>query len=238
MRTLSSVLKCLVLVEELARSPRPLGVSELARAVGAERGTVHVQLRTLVEAGWVEQVPSSQYRLSLHSLEIAAAALEQADLGARLAPLLTDLAARSQETAGLAVLDGGQALMVHRVESTLPLKADIKVGTRLDLATSASGRVLVAFTDDARRRHLATIPDANLPPEALQVTARRQGYAMQQDELDYGMASVAVPIRARTPGGLVALSLATPSFRFDLARSLEALRATAAEMQQLIGGGP
>lgn len=236
MRTLSSVLKCLSLVEELARSQRPMGVSELARALGAERGTVHQQLRTLVEARWVEQIPSSQYRLTLHSLEIAAAALEQADLGARLVPLLTDLASRSKETAGIAVLDGGQALIVHRVESTLPLKADIKPGTRLDLATSASGRVLVAFTDDAHRRHLAQMPDVTLPAQDLQATARQHGYATQLDELDHGMASVAVPIPARSPGGVVALSLATPSFRFDLEHSLVALRDTAAEMRQLIGG--
>jgi DNA-binding IclR family transcriptional regulator len=233
-RVIASVQKCLRLLDELAKSKHPLGVSELARTVGGTRGSVYQQLQTLVGSGWLEQTEQSLYRLTLRPLHIAAAALDQADLGARLTPILTELATASMENAAIAVLDGEEALIAQRVEGTQQVKADIKVGTRLPLARSASGRVLAVFGDPEQ---IARLGDGvKLPASKVAADVRANGYAWQLDELELGMASVAVPIRGVRPNDVRALSLTAPSARFNLDRSLALLRRAADQINQLVGG--
>jgi DNA-binding IclR family transcriptional regulator len=233
-RLLGSALKCLALIDELAGCPGPAGVAELAKLTGARRGTVHQQLRTLTAAGWVEQTEDSRYRLTLRALEIASAVLEQADLGSRVLPTLTALAASSGETAAIAVLDSGAALIVQRVAADRTLKVDIKSGTRMPLATSASGRVLSAFGPEHEieryRRDGVELPSADIIE-----AARRSRCASQLDEMMIGMASIAVPVRSPRIG-IVALSLTAPSPRFDHDALLNHLRGAEAEITEFLGG--
>jgi DNA-binding IclR family transcriptional regulator len=234
-RLIGSVLKSLRLVDELAGSPQPLGVADIARMVGGTRGSVYQQLQTLAAAGWVERTERSTYRLTLRALHIGAAALDQADLGSRVNPTLRDLAAASQENSAIAVLDGRDALIAQRVEGTQQLRADIKVGTRMPLARSASGRVLVAFGPEREAERLRA-EGVELPSEEILAAARANGYAWQLDELEIGMASVAVPVTGVTEVGLLALSLTAPSARFDLERSLVLLMPAAQELTHLLEG--
>src|SRR5437763_17151168 len=108
-RVLGSALKCLALLEALAVESGPVGVSELARRTDTARGTTYQRLQTLVAAGWVEAVGAGKYRLTMRALIVGNAVLEQADLGSRILPTLTALAARTGETSSLAVLDHDSA---------------------------------------------------------------------------------------------------------------------------------
>ena len=151
-RLLGSAMKCLALLDALASEAGPAGVSELARRTNTARGTTYQRLQTLVAAGWVEAVGEGKYRLTLRALIVGNAVLEQADLGSRILPTLTALAARTGETSSLAVLDHDSAMIIQRVASDRALKADIKTGTRMPLDTSASGRVLDRLLRGGRRR--------------------------------------------------------------------------------------
>jgi DNA-binding IclR family transcriptional regulator len=233
-RLLGSALKCLALIEDLAAAPGPLGVTDIARRTDSRRGTVHQQLRTLIAAGWVEQLQDSRYRLTLRAVSIGTAVLEQADLGSRVLPTLTTLAAETGETASIAVLDGGTAMLLQRVAADRALRADIKPGTRMPLALSASGRVLVAFASE-HELHEVREAGVELPPEPVLVAARREGYAFQDEEYLEGMSSMAVPITA-TKLGTVALAITTPAGRFNLKKLLPKLVAAETELSQLLGG--
>jgi DNA-binding IclR family transcriptional regulator len=231
-RLLGSAMKCLALLDALASEPGPAGVSELARRTATARGTTYQRLQTLVAAGWVEAVGEGKYRLTLRALIVGNAVLEQADLGSRILPTLTALAGRTGETSSLAVLDHDAAMIIQRVASDRALKADIKTGTRMPLETSASGRVLMAFSaEDAAeevRRSGAAMPSAEIVEEA-----RLRGYASQHDEYLRGMSSIAVPIHS-TKLGLVALAITAPSTRYDEGAALQALEAAAVEIELLL----
>ena len=233
-RLLGSAMKCLALLDVLAASAGPTGVSELARRTQTARGTTHVRLQTLVAAGWAEPVGNGKYRLTLRALVVGNAVLEQADLGSRILPTLTSIAGRTGETASLAVLDREAAMIIQRVASDRALKADIKAGTRMPLDTSASGRVLIAFSpeaaiDDVRR---SGVP---MPARSIIEEARRRGFASQHDEYFPGMSSIAVPIHS-TKLGMIALAITAPSARYDQAAALQALEAGAREIASLLSG--
>ena len=104
-RPLSTVIKTLAVLDALASSPRGMRLPEVAAAMNLSRPTAYQRLLTLIEAGWIEQDEDMRYRLSMHACRFAAAALEQADLGARVQPVLEALVHKVKETASVAVLD-------------------------------------------------------------------------------------------------------------------------------------
>lgn len=221
-RLLQSTLRCLEVLDALAASDKPVAVSELARRLDVRRGTLHQQLQTLVHAGWARQTPDARYYLSLRAVHIGKVALEQAGIAQRLLPLLEELAMRTGEAPAIAVLDVEDVLIVQRVESQQLVRADIKVGTRMPLAGSASGHVLLAYASPDKLHRLAA-RGVTLPPPEVLARVREQGYAVQRDEFQAGLSAAAVPINIGDDEELLTLSMAAPSDRFDQQRTVDLL---------------
>ena len=235
-RTLVSALKCLELLDAFADSSSPLGVSECARRVGSSRGTVHQRLRTLIAAGWLERLAGGRYRLTLHASRVAQAALEQAGLGERVLPALKELAERTGAAASLAVLEGNSGMISQRVESASMLRANVQVGMRMPLASSASGRVLVAFSNESTLRRLRSQPGLRLPSMADIADTRQQGCAVSVGEYIEGISAIAVPIFNSQNELLAALSLAGPTSTFDVKSAQHETVSVARQIHSIIRG--
>ncbi len=233
-RPLSTVLKTMAVLDVLAQSSRGMRLPEIAMAMELSRPTAYQRLLTLVEAGLVEQDHEMRYRLSMHACRLAAAALEQADLGTRVQPILEMLVARVKETASLAVLDRGVPCIVSRVESQSVLRAEQKIGTTMSLEGSASGRILTAFADPATLERLKQNGEP-LAADALLDEARQKGYAVSSGYTHSGVVAIAAPIFDIHDKCLSTVSLVMPETRFDLETFreplLEAARAIT-KMQQ------
>jgi DNA-binding IclR family transcriptional regulator len=212
-RLLSSALKCLRLLEAVARFDHSAGVSELARELGGSRGAIHVQLTTLTHAGWLERVEGGRYRLTLRPLRVGQAALRQGGIGSWVLPVMEDLGGETGESISLSVIDGPDALIVWRVESPQLLRTDLRVGTRMSIHGSASGRVLAAFGRPALVRR-AVAEGARLPPRQLLERVRARGWAESIDDFVEGVAAVAAPVVDGHGNAIGALSVAGPTSRF------------------------
>ncbi|MCZ7662895.1 MAG: IclR family transcriptional regulator [Thermoleophilia bacterium] len=234
-RVLTSALRCLALLERVAESSTSVGVSELARELGVGRGTVHQQLSTLVAAGWVEQMDGGRYRLTLRATRLGYHALEQANLGQRIRPSLEALAAATSLAVSLAVLDDGEALIVQRVESGQILRIGLGVGVRMPLVTSASGRVLVAFSPDEQ---VAALRERGVPLPAADIIERirREGVAISKDEYLEDIVAVAAPVFDMAGHLLAALSVAGLSSKFEEEPTVTHVHAAAAEVNGILGG--
>lgn len=212
-RPLSTVLKTLAVLDILAGSSRGMRLPEIATAMNLSRPTAYQRLLTLIEAGWVEQDEDMRYRLTMHACRMAAAALEHADLGTRVHPVLEALVQRVKETASIAVLDRGVPSMVARVESDSLLRAEQKIGSTLSLEGSASGRVLTAFADTMT---LARLRERGEPLAAEDILAetRANGYAMSSGYTQTGVIAIAAPIFDLHERCVATLSLVMPETRF------------------------
>lgn len=145
---------------------------------------------SLVEAGWLEQDDVGHYRVSMLAARLATAAMDQADLGVRADPALARLVSRVSETALLSVVDRGQPCIVSRVESDSLLRADQKLGTFMALDGAASGRVLVAFADEAALHRLQE-GERPLPDDAVLKEVRDTGYAVSSGYTQSGVIGLA-----------------------------------------------
>ena len=234
-RPLSTAVKTLDVLTFFAQQSRPLRLGEVASAMELSRATAYQRLLTLAEAGWLDQDASGAYRLTMLATRLAAAALEQGDLGSRVEPSLGKLASRLDETVSLAVLDRGQPCIVARVEADTLLRAVQKIGTLLSLAGSASGRVLCAFAEGHTLDRLRNGPHP-LPDEEVMQAVRMQGYAVSSGYTESGVVGVAVPVFDARGQVTAAVSLVQPESRFDIETCRAPMLDAAAEITAILQG--
>jgi DNA-binding IclR family transcriptional regulator len=243
LRTVSNALRLLHVLSENGTS---MGVSELGRRLSLGKSTVHLLLQTLCDEGFTEPEDGGRrYRLGVGAFEVGAAALDHLKLGAHLDPPMERLAGLSKEAVSLTIRSDRHAVIVKRFESTQILRAEIRLGTRMPLHSSASGKCLLA--ELSRHEIDELYPDDQLPevtPRTIKTRAallrelkevRGRSYALNLDEFTVGVAAVAVPVRDKHGMVRAALSIAGPTARFDAHQWLERLQDTSEEMTHGIG---
>ncbi|HEX2890576.1 IclR family transcriptional regulator [Vineibacter terrae] len=213
-RALSSTLKTLAICDVVAASPRPMRLPDVVRATGDQRAAVYQRLRTLVEAGLLDQTPDGAFRLALRFQFYAVRALEQANLGERSTELLQEIVSESGETATISVLDGYHAVIINRVESRQVLRADLRVGAHLTLGGSASGSVLVAYGSPEMRARLREQGIA-LPDDAQLAEVRARGFAIFAPIDPQLVAAVAAPVLDAAGQCVAVIAISGPTTRFD-----------------------
>ena len=245
-RRIASVSNALQVLRVLAERPSGVGVTELAQLVGVGKSTAHLLLVTLADDNFVAQGEDGRYRLGLGAFEVGAAAVELAAPGGPLTPLLRGLADRSSEAVSLATHSGRDAIIVQRFESASVLRAEIRVGTRMPLHSSASGKYLLACMPDERIDVL--FPEDELPavtPHTIRskqllreqlAEIRRTTYARNDDEYTMGISGVATGVTDANGDVTFALSLAGPTHRFQCDDWIQELRHTAAGISEVLAG--
>jgi DNA-binding IclR family transcriptional regulator len=209
---------------ELIAEAGDIGVSELGRRLGVHKATASRLAATLAQSGVIERDPvTDRYCLGYGLIRLASAATTGMDIVATARPLIEELAERSRETVSLGVRAGDGVVYVGQASSTRSIVSVNWVGQRTPMHASASGKVPLAFMDEAERSRLLTEPLVRTTPrtivdhDALEAElreVRRRGYAQILEELEEGLNAVAVPIRRADELVVAALSVSGPAFRF------------------------
>jgi len=228
-----SVGRVLDLLEIVGAAGGEIGLSELAAKAGLPLPSIHRLVRTLVDRGYMRQLPNRRYALGARLVPLGQVAGTM--LGAWAQPVLTDLVDALGESANLAVLDGDAVTYIGQVPSRHSMRMFTEVGRRVMAHCTGVGKALLStLPDDAVRELLArtgmpaqtarTITD----PEVLLVELariRRDGHAVDEGEQEVGVRCVAMPVRG--PLGTLAVSVSGPAPRMTadlVARAVPLLR--------------
>jgi len=205
-------------------SDRPLiGVSELSRGLELSRSTVHRYVATLAKLGYLQQDPDSKrYRLGPKVLDLGFSALNSMDLLEVSAPHLRRLSDETQRTVNVAILDGTDVVYIERCRAGRPgpqqIDLNLHVGARLPAYCTAMGKAILAFVSEERLEEIIERidfvprgPNTLTDPKAFReelVKIRASGIAINDEELAYGLRSIAAPIYSQSGDVLAALNLA------------------------------
>lgn len=210
-----------VLLEALTDAGGEAGVSELAARTGLAPGTIHRLVRTLLDRGYLRQLPSRRYTLGPRLVRLGDTAAQL--LGRWAAPVLAELVEAAGESANLAVLDGDSAVYVAQVPSRHSMRTFTEVGRRVPLHCTGVGKALLMVLGDAELGALldrtglpGVTPTTITDPAVLRAelaTARERGYIRDEGEQEAGVRCVAVPLSG--PQGPVAVSVSGPQSRVD-----------------------
>ena len=231
------------LLRTVAAHPEGVSASALARATGVPRSTVARTLRTLADAGLVED--REGWVLGYELVRLARAADPYRRLVEAARPALARLRDATGESALLAVVSGRPAIeIVLQLDPDRHVGVASWVGAEVPLHASAAGKLVLAELDrdelDAwlatktpARFTRATLADAEALRRELE-RVRRRDAAELVDELEDGLASVAVPVRAPDGALVGAIGISGPTFRLGRDRRralLPELREAAAAVE-------
>ena len=171
----------------------PLGTTDLARRLKMHRTVVHRLLATLQGRGFVRRVEDG-YLPGTALLHLAQ--FVEPELIAASRPVLAALAQEFGETFILTALQGShEAIQIEQaVGSHHFMRVQLTRGFRHPLAKGASGRSILAFSDESV---IAYALEQSENPKLLErqlAQVRELGYAVSHDELSPGVHGVSVPI--------------------------------------------
>jgi IclR family transcriptional regulator, pca regulon regulatory protein len=202
-----------------------LTLTDVARRTGLTRAAARRFLLTLADLGFV-RTDGRLFLLTPRVLELGYAYLSSQTLPKIAEPHLKRLVAEVRESSSVSVLDQGDVVYVARVETSRIMRVAITVGTRFPAYATSMGRVMLA---DMRPQELDTyLRRMELRPftartvtteEELRAeldTARRQGYAIVNQELEEGLRSVAAQIRDLTGRVVAAVNVSSHASRTSL----------------------
>jgi DNA-binding IclR family transcriptional regulator len=224
-----------------------LGVVRIAELIGREKSQVSRALRTLAESGLVDRDPSTlHYRLGWRFFALAARAGEQRLL-AVAPPLLKRLMKDLGETTHLSVVQGTEVLTVLSNSPPHAVTAVGWSGRTVPVYCTSSGRALLFDLDqDALLELLSGVEFRKLGPNTVRsveqlykrvVAARERGYAVVDEEFEFGLVGAAAPVRDFKGQIIATVNISAPKFR--LGKRLEAagqeVKRAADELSALLG---
>lgn len=222
----TTIVKGMRVIETLAQSPKPLGVTELARTLGLQKSNVHRILSTLSEIGYVQKEQgTSLYHLSLKAWEIGSKVINRNHLRRAARPLLRQLHEETAEVVFIAVLNGIDILYLDAIDAVYPLQTGVQTGWRVPAAFPASGRALLANQPNPEQllaRTVQTVPQAaSLDVKKLLkefADIRRCGYAITLGGWTTGRNSIAAAITTGGRPPLASVGVGGPTERLGAER--------------------
>jgi IclR family pca regulon transcriptional regulator len=241
--TLQGLERGLAVIQAFSHEAPAMTLSEVARRTGISRATARRILLTLESLGFV-RCDGRDFALTPRVLSLGWAYLSSLNLWEIAQPFMHDLSGEVHETCSATTLDLPDIVFVARVPSRRILMMSLGVGSRLPAYATAMGRVLLAgLSDAAVAGHLAETPLEPLThrtvtePRQLRgivASVREQGFALVDEELELGLRSLSVPLRAPDGGVAAALNLCAATARVPVEEMrtgfLPRMQATAAQI--------
>jgi DNA-binding IclR family transcriptional regulator len=217
---------------------RWLGVSEIARRLHLSKAVVHRILQTLVQTKLLAYDPATRrYCLGPTALSLGQTATRDSDLRAAGMPVISRLAAVTEETTLLSARVGHRRLYLGQIESMQPIRITVTLGEHAPLTIGASGLAVLAFlseTDIQLALQTPVLPvteHTEVDPAAIRkrlAVIRDRGWSTTESERVPLSRSVAAPIVDAFGDPVGAISVACIASRVDQAR-LEELGALVRE---------
>jgi len=179
---------------------------DIVAASGMPMPTVYRVVKTLTAEGYLEHLANGDYRPGVRVLTLGSASLRSLDLVELATPKLQEVAAATGETVNLCVLNDDRVLYLVRIRNSDLVTANIQVGSTLPAVHTSIGKLLLSYLDDAELRGRIGPesfgrgygPNAKESLDELLAELpgiRAQGWATQDEELAFGLRSVAAPVR-------------------------------------------
>lgn len=238
-----SVAKAFRILDVLAASPREMTAKEVAHTIGANLPTTHRFLVSLEEVGAVARTQLGRFQLGLTLSKLGSRVEDNKLLIDAVQPELDALAAEFREVVHCAVRTGAGALTIAQAAPERSLLAGHPVGHIQPLHCTAAGKMLLASLEAGLMERFlgaleltphtkATITDRAALARAL-AEIRRAGYAVDDQESEEGLRSVALPIRNARGRTLAVIDLSAPVHRLDDVRLAQVRAAIASRAERV-----
>ena len=244
--TLQTVDRALQLLEILAEHPRGMQPKEIEEVLELNKVTVHRLLATLENRGFVERMGSS-YVIGLKIVALSSMKLSNVELKTEASPYLRDLVNKLGLPVQMAILEDQDAVFIDKIESINSFRMYSQIGKRIPVYACGVGKILLMQkSDEEIREKMDTIEFESFTSKTFKNvdelieavrSARKKGYAIDNEEHEEGIYCVAAPIYDYMGKVIAAISVGDTNKQFVKAtnKQIELIKQTAKEISKRLG---
>jgi DNA-binding IclR family transcriptional regulator len=195
-----------------------LGSSEMARMTGIPQSTVWRLCSSLIQMGFLVSLPGRQtMRPGIPCLGLGHAVLATLPIGELALPEMQSMASRHEGAVSLGARDGLNMIFLQRCQGASVIVADLRVGSRISMSTSATGWAYLAALAAAERNKLVAELSASLGKQWSVVEPKlaaamrefdKHGYVISKGSSNARINGVAVPVKSPDGSAILSLSAA------------------------------
>lgn len=245
---MTSLARGLVVLQAFSPEFYAMSVPQLSLKTGLHRAVVRRCLYTLAALGFVYSPDNRHYHLLPRVLTIGHAYLNSSELARQAQNALDYLSKQLGESCSVATMDGDNILYIARASMKRIMKIDLGRGSRLPAYATSMGMVLLSELSEQElseyfsRVKLQPLTEFTITDEQqlrkMLIKVKAQGYAINDQQLEIGLRSMAVPMYSRKGGVIAAMNVGTHASHLSSAnlqeRFLPRLQRAAMELSLLL----
>ena len=223
--TVKSLKRAIAVLDCFSQKEPELSVTEIARKLDMQKSTIFNILSTFQESGILIKNPSSsKYKLGYKLLHLSYIINSGISIREDFLPFMKEIANATGEVCYFGLLDGLEVLYIEAVYPMTQLQARNILGERAPLYCTGLGKAMLANLSEEQINTVlsdpmppftkCTITDPDVLRNELE-EIRRNGFAVDNMEHEFGIRCVAVPVFGLHGNILGAVSVSCPSPRFD-----------------------
>ena len=220
-----------------------LGITEISRQTGLHKSTVFGLVNTLASNRLLEKEPGGEkYRLGIELFRLGANVRSGIrDIGA---PHIRQLVEITGETVNLVMPDGSDVVYIEKKESPHSMRICTSIGQRMPMYCTAVGKAILAHMGDIERDAVIRSMGELTPLTENTIRTREElldqlgkvksrGYALDDEELEYGLVCVAVAIINKHGNPVAAISVSGPKQRMTQTKLSEVYNALVTHAREI-----
>ena len=196
--------KCFTILGFLARSKKPLGISDISNALEYNKSTVFNIVYTLNDLGILEYGRNNKFGFGTQLYALGKAASLGSELISTVHPYLGEINRKTKLSAFLGIRSGLRAIIVDKVDSAFDIKISSEIGMKLPLLAGAGGKALLSRMSNTEIEKILSqnklkkftrfsCVNKEKYKEMIERT-RQNGIALDREEYIEGICAFAVPL--------------------------------------------
>jgi DNA-binding IclR family transcriptional regulator len=212
--------RALQILDQLQAAGTPLTAYEIARASGAPGSTIYSIVDEMVESGLLEKAGDGPVWLGPRLFAYGLSYAQRLDYLSAAVEEMQNLCKQVQETVQICGRDDGMMVVLQTMEGPGHFHVTSRVGTRVPMNWTASGRLLVGHLSAREResyyaRYAQPSPTgkAECDPRKLSDLAARaiaDRISVQAGEADASVACIAAPVLNAVGECIITISIVVP----------------------------
>ena len=205
-RRVPAVDKCFAILDLLAQSKSPMGISEISRKLHLNKSSVFNTLHTLSTLNVLENQPDGKFVFGTRLYVLGNMAGRRSALIQIAHPYLQAINEKTKLSAFLGLRSDCQTILIDKADSAFGVKVSSEIGMQMpSLAGAGIKAMLSQLSDEEIDEILARTELKRYTPYSITDKAayrkeilevRKQGIAHDREEYIEGMVALAVPVRA------------------------------------------
>lgn len=196
--------RVLTIFEHLMGFPNGLTAKEISTYLDIAPSSTHELLKTLKGRDYLIEDENKRYTLGPKLIQLGTNAASYFDINKIAMPVLRQIMEELEETVFMAILSGKEVVYVAKVNNNKTMMTNASLGSRKPIYCTGLGKAFLSFMPEEDSKKIidnltfVSFTDNTVKNKEelyCQISVfRKQGYAVDDEEIEEGLYCVAVPV--------------------------------------------